>query len=147
MDPFPPVCGEGMAAGERILVFMKRDDFEKLVMRALGKLPAQFLERLQNVEIMVESRPGPRDLASAGLGPGETLFGLYHGIPLPLRDSGYSMTMPDRIVIYQNPLENECTSDEELFMEVQYTLFHEVGHYFGLSEEELGRLHRRHFGS
>jgi len=126
---------------------MKRGDFEELVMRAFHKLPGEFRKRLDNVEIMVEARPGPDDLEAAGLGPDETLFGLYHGIPLTLRNSGYSMTMPERIVIYQEPLEYECDTIDELFREVQYTLFHEVGHYFGLSEEELSRLHRRYFGT
>lgn len=124
---------------------MRRDEFEELVEKAFRSLPAEFAQRLENMEIIVEDRPSRQDLEGLELGPGETLFGLYRGVPLPDRGQGYTLTIPDVIVIYQHPLEWEFGDEERLYKEVRYTLFHEIGHYFGLSEEELAQLYRRSF--
>lgn len=87
--------------------------------------------------IIVEEEPTPEHLAEADLGPGDTLFGLYSGIPLTQRTTEYGMVLPDRITIFRRPLMEWCQTEEELVEEVHRTVLHEVGHYFGLDEKEL----------
>jgi predicted Zn-dependent protease with MMP-like domain len=116
---------------------MTRAAFEALVREAMRAIPRQFRDRMKNVEIVVEDSPSPALLAEMGHEPGDTLFGLYHGTPLTERGWAHGNALPDRIVIYQRPLEAECEDEDELFEEVCLTLIHEAGHYFGLSEEEI----------
>lgn len=87
--------------------------------------------------IIVEEEPSPEHLVEAGLGPGDTLLGLYSGIPLTLRTVDYGMVLPDRILIFRRPILDSCRTEEELMEEVRRTVLHEVGHYFGLDEKEL----------
>lgn len=87
--------------------------------------------------IIVEEEPSPEHLAEAGLGPGDTLLGLYSGIPLTLRTVDYGMVLPDRILIFRRPILDSCRTEEELMEEVRRTVLHEVGHYFGLDEKDL----------
>ena len=114
-----------------------RRRFGILVGRALRRLPARFRDHLANVAVIIEEEPSPEDLAESGLAPGETLFGLYTGIPLTQRTTDYAMVLPDRITIFRRPLLEWCQSEEELVDEVRVTVLHEIGHYFGLSDEEL----------
>ena len=119
---------------------MERDRFRKLVDETLDSLPARLRAQIANVEIVVECRPTAEDLEQAGLLPGDVLLGLYHGIPLPDRSDGYSFALPDKISIYQEPIESICVSDEEVREEVRVTVLHEIGHYFGIGDERLGEL-------
>jgi predicted Zn-dependent protease with MMP-like domain len=116
---------------------MTRAAFEALVREAMRAIPRQFRDRMKNIEIVIEDSPSPELLADMGYEPGETLFGLYHGTPLTERSWAHGNALPDRIVIYQRALEEECADEDELFEEVCLTLIHEAGHYFGLSEEEI----------
>ena len=95
---------------------------------------------MANVNVVVERRPRARNLRDAGLGPGETLFGLYEGVPLIDRTSDYGMVPPDTITIFQEPLEREFRETAELEEEVRRTVLHELAHYFGSTDEELERL-------
>jgi predicted Zn-dependent protease with MMP-like domain len=109
---------------------MDRKRFDRLVEQALERLPAVFREKLTNVAIIVEDLPPPgRDWD--GL-----LLGLFHGVPLTEKSTFYS-TPPDRVYLYQKNIEAVCSSDEEIRREIRDTLLHELGHYFGLSEDEL----------
>ncbi len=119
---------------------MERRRFLRLVGRALAELPSPYREWLANVDVVVERRPGRHHLRNAGLGPGETLFGLYEGVPLTERGSDYGMVLPDKITIFQEPLEREFLADDELVEEVRRTVLHELAHHFGVSDEELERL-------
>lgn len=119
---------------------MQRRRFLRLVRQALADLPSPYREWLENVDVVVERRPRPSQLRSAGLRPGETLFGLYEGVPLTERVSSYGMVLPDKISIFQEPLEREFPDDAELVDEVRRTVLHELAHHFGLSDEELERL-------
>lgn len=119
---------------------MERDKFRGLVDEALDSLPGKLRARIANVEVVVESCPTAEDLEQAGLEPGDVLLGLYHGIPLPDRSDGYSFALPDKISIYQAPIESVCASDDEVREEVRITVLHEIGHYFGIGEERLGEL-------
>src|SRR3712207_6582576 len=93
---------------------MRRRRFEALVREALTTLPPDLRRLMDNVEIVVEDSPTDEDLAAAGLGPDETLFGLYLGVPLTERTSGYTLALPDKIIICQGPLEACCPAWDEL---------------------------------
>jgi predicted Zn-dependent protease with MMP-like domain len=118
---------------------MQRRRFLRLVREALDAIPSPYRDWLDNVDIVVERRPRPHQLRRAGLRPGETLFGLYEGVPLAERE-GYGMVLPDKISIFQEPLEREFFSEAELREEVRRTVLHELAHHFGTSDEELERL-------
>jgi predicted Zn-dependent protease with MMP-like domain len=119
---------------------MQRRRFIRLVQQALADLPSPYRDWLENVDIVVERRPRLHHLREGGLRPGETLFGLYEGVPRTERDSGYGMVLPDKISIFQEPLEQECEDEAELVEEVRRTVLHELAHHFGASDEELERL-------
>jgi len=118
-------------------VVLSRQAFRRLVAEAIASLPPLVLERLQNVEIVVEDRPTLADLRRAGVEPPETLFGLYTGTPLTERGSGYGLVLPDKITLYQRSIEEACRSRREVREQIRTTLMHEIGHHFGLTEEEL----------
>lgn len=107
---------------------------------AYQSLPAAFREKIENVALVVEDWPRQRGKLSARVGKGATLLGLYQGIPRKHRDSGYANVLPDKITIYKGPLLTIARNKQELKALVGEVLFHEVGHYFGLSEEELRRI-------
>jgi predicted Zn-dependent protease with MMP-like domain len=113
---------------------MDRAKFESLVAEALASLPLKFRERIENLAVIVEERP-PRRRSSRA--PGSMLLGLYHGVPLKDRGSYYGNIPPDVIVIYQEPIERISASEDEIKERVREVVFHEVGHYFGLSEKDL----------
>ncbi len=116
---------------------LSRAEFERLVARAVESLPPRFLARLENVDIVVEDEPTDEDLDLAGIEPGGTLLGLYHGVPQSERGSWYGSMLPDRIVIYQRPIEAAARNRREIQREIRITLLHEIGHHFGLGEDEL----------
>lgn len=116
---------------------MDRERFETLVGEALEQLPSEFAEHIENVEIVVEDRPTAIHLEGVGLSPGDTLLGLYVGTSLADRAFGYSGELPDVIYIFQAPIEDICDSEDDVVREVRVTVAHEVGHYFGLSEDEI----------
>jgi predicted Zn-dependent protease with MMP-like domain len=118
---------------------MKRTRFEELVDRAIAGLPKQFLDRLENVAVMVEDRPSAELLERMEIPPDDTLFGLYEGVPLTER--GFEAPLyPDRIWIFQEPIERECLTEDEIEKEVQTTIIHEVAHFFGFDDDELEEL-------
>lgn len=119
---------------------LPRARFERLVLRALRGLPPDFRRRLDNVDVIVERRPSAALLRRAGVGRGHTLLGLYLGIPLTARTAGYSMTLPDRIIIFQEPIEAICSNSRELVTQVRQTVLHELAHHFGIGDERLREL-------
>ncbi|HEY3885572.1 MAG TPA: metallopeptidase family protein [Vicinamibacterales bacterium] len=117
---------------------MTREAFEQLVEDALREIPRRFRKAVRNVAVMVEDEPSPELLRQLGIGRGGTLLGLYHGTPLPERSWDYGNTLPDRISIYQRPIEYASGGDEDKTREcVIETVIHEFGHYFGLNEAEI----------
>jgi len=117
---------------------MNRAEFERLVGEALDRLPERFAKLLDNVVVVVEDEPTEEDLLEAGLDPeNDTLFGLYQGVNLIERGASYGNVLPDRIVIYRLPLLEACRDRAELVREIRDTVIHEVGHFFGVAEEDL----------
>lgn len=111
--------------------------FESLVAAAFDSLPVDFRERVHNVALVVEERPAATLLRKMGLRPGDTLLGLYQGIPLLARGGAYSLVPPDRITLFREPILSRCRTEAEVVREVRATLLHELGHYFGLDDAEL----------
>lgn len=116
---------------------MKRKDFERLVVKALKGLPRAFQDRLDSVVVVVEARPSSRLLRSMGMEPDELLLGLYEGTPLTEYGREADFSLPSKITIFQEPVESVCRSPEEMEEEIRRTVIHEIGHHFGLGEEEL----------
>lgn len=116
---------------------MERRKFEQLAEQAYARIPVRFRRRLHNVVIVIEDEPEAR------IGRGHELLGLYHGLPLTQRGWARYSSLPDRICLYQGPLERAARSESHLKKLVAETLWHEVGHYFGLNEAEIRRMERR----
>jgi predicted Zn-dependent protease with MMP-like domain len=116
---------------------INRREFQELVRRALTELPDEFAAAMRNVAVVVEEEPSAEDLESVGLDPEQDdLYGLYQGVPLPERGPD-APVLPDRIAIYRQPILWDCESREQVVAEVRTTVIHELGHYFGLGEDEL----------
>jgi predicted Zn-dependent protease with MMP-like domain len=115
---------------------MDRPAFEKLVQNSLRRLPRRFKQKMENITIEIENHPSPALLRDMGIESG-TLFGLYQGVPLTEREWNYGNVLPDRIVIYQRPIEAAASSSEGIEEIVRDTVMHEIGHYFGFADDEL----------
>ena len=124
---------------------MERAKFEALVADALRSVPARFRAAMHNLAIVVEDEPSPALLAEMEIDPPDTLFGLYQGTPLTERRWDYGNTLPDRILLFQGPHEREAEDENELVVSIGETLIHEIGHYFGLSEEEIEAIEERYW--
>ena len=112
-------------------------EFDALVSRALDELPESFAALLDNIVVTVEAEPSKEDFESVGLDPErDDLLGLYEGVPMEERGSGYS-ALPDRVVIFRLPILWMCRTEQEVVREVRDTVVHELGHYFGLSDEDM----------
>ena len=125
---------------------MTRQEFRALVEEAIDTIPPRFARHVRNVAIVIEDEPTPDALAEAGIEPPDTVLGLYHGTQLPERGWGYGNTLPDRITLFQRTIEDECEGDEdEIVVAIGETLIHELGHYFGLSEDEIMAIEEQYW--
>lgn len=124
---------------------MTRAKFERLVAEAVRTIPARFRREMKNVAVIVEDEPPPDVLEDLEIEPPDSLFGLYQGTPLPERSWAHGNALPDRISIYQGPIEDACDDDEEIRTCVAETVIHEFGHYFGLSEEEIEEIEEKYW--
>ena len=125
---------------------MTRTRFRALVAEAIDTIPTRFAREVKNVAIVIEDEPSAELLEEMEMGPDEVLFGLYQGTPLPERQWSYGNALPDRITLYQCPIEDECEGDEDcIVMEIGDTLIHELGHYFGMSEDEIMEIEERYW--
>ena len=120
--------------------YMDRKRFEEIVSRSIEDLPEWFAEKLDNIAVVVEDEPPQSVLREMRVSRGATLFGLYRGIPLDKRGFYYGNVLPDRVSIYMGPILRNCADEKEVAETVRETVMHEIGHYFGLSDEELKRL-------
>jgi predicted Zn-dependent protease with MMP-like domain len=123
---------------------MTRAAFEAMAAEALQSIPKSFRRRLENVALIVDDEPSVELLAAMDIEAPDTLFGLYQGTPLTERSWSFGNALPDRITIFQRPIEEACDGDEDaVFEEVCATIIHEAGHYFGLSEDEIEAIEER----
>lgn len=119
---------------------LSRDEFEKLVSKALGELPKKFRDRLENVVVVVEDDPPGEVLRGLAVKFPKRLLGLYQGVPLKHRGMRYGNVLPDQIIIYQRPIEGLARTRGELLRQIRRTVMHEIGHYFGLAESDLREI-------
>ena len=119
---------------------MRRPHFEAIVAQALDGLPADILDAMENLDVVVEDEPDEETREEFGLADDETLYGAYRGVPLV--DRGYSDVplLPDRIVLYQGPLEEDFSRRQDLIEEIRRTVVHEVAHYLGMDEDQIEEL-------
>ena len=111
-----------------------------MVARALSNLPGEFRRRMDNIDVVVQDYPTSRQLAQVRLNHPMSLLGLYQGVPLTRRGGNYNMVLPDKVTIFQKPIERMCHSDEEIVREVRRVVIHEIAHHFGISDADLERL-------
>lgn len=117
---------------------MTREEFEEIAQHAFDSLPETFRHRIENVQIVVEDVPSS-DARSRTRSGKHGLLGLYQGVPLPHRGTSYGMypVGPDKITLFQANIERTCASDKEVERRIVEVLFHELGHYFGMNEQEV----------
>lgn len=119
---------------------MSRKEFQEVVSAALDELPPEFQDAIHNLDIQVRWAPTPEERRRVGLRPGHDLFGIYLGIPITRRSSGYGLVVPDVIVIYQRSHELASRTKQEMIEQARETLLHEIGHYMGIDEDRLREL-------
>jgi predicted Zn-dependent protease with MMP-like domain len=124
---------------------VERRAFDILVADALAGIPSQFREALANLAISVESEPAPSLLREMEIEPPDTLLGLYQGTPLTERGWGHGNTLPDRVLIFQGPHERDADDEDDLVVAIGETLIHEIGHYFGMSEEQIEEIEEKYW--
>jgi len=100
---------------------------------------------MRNIAIVVEDEPSRELLAEMGIEPPDTLLGLYQGTPLTERAWDYGNTLPDRVLIFQGPHERAAEDDDDLVVAIGETLIHEIGHYFGMSEEQIEEIEEHYW--
>jgi predicted Zn-dependent protease with MMP-like domain len=123
-----------------------REQFKALVEEAIDTIPRRFAREVRNVAIVIEDRPTAELLREMEIEPPDTVLGLYQGVPLTERQWTYGNTLPDRITLYPRTIEDECGDDEdEIVVAIGETLIHELGHYFGLSEDEIMEIEDRYW--
>ncbi len=125
---------------------MTRTRFHRLVSEAIDTIPERFAREIKNVAIVVEDWPSPELLDEMEMGPDDVLLGLYQGTPLPERRWDHGNSLPDKITLFQRSIEEDCGGDEdEIVTAIGETLIHELGHYFGMSEDEIMEIEERYW--
>jgi predicted Zn-dependent protease with MMP-like domain len=124
---------------------VERDAFDALVADALRGIPPRFREAMANLAIVVEREPSRSLLMEMEIEPPDTLLGLYQGTPLTERRWDHGNVLPDRILLFQGPLERSSEDEDDLVIAIGETLIHEIGHYFGLSEEEIEDIEQKYW--
>jgi len=119
---------------------LSNKEFDRIVQQAIGRIPEEIRQHLDNILITVQKRPDPEMLEEMGYPPDELLLGVYWGVPLNERSVAEPPLYPDTIYIFKEPLEEMCETQEELEEEIEITVVHEVAHFLGMSEERLAEL-------
>jgi len=109
---------------------------------AVASLPPELADRLDNVDVVVQSWPSPDQLDEVGLRHGESLLGLYEGVPQTMRGRRYGMVIPDKITIFQKPIEAKCRYNADIINEVRKVVLHEIAHHFGIGDARLRQIER-----
>jgi len=127
---------------------LKRDEFEKIVEEGIRAIPEKFLRKLDNVAIVLEDEPTPDQKKKLNISsslktrqslddPDWTLYGLYEGVPQATRGANYTGVLPDKITIFQKPIENEALNERDVKEIVRDTVWHEIAHHFGMDEARV----------
>ena len=125
---------------------MTKEYFRELVEEAIDTIPLKFARQIRNVAIVIEDRPSDDLMDEMDVDEPADLLGLYQGTPLTERGPGYGNVLPDRITLFQGAIEQECANDEdEIVVAIGETLIHELGHYFGMSEEQIMDIEERYW--
>jgi predicted Zn-dependent protease with MMP-like domain len=119
---------------------MDTERFEQLVAQAIESLPDEFMERLENVDIVIADEPSSAQRKRSELPKNETLLGLYEGVPLTERSSNYGFVVPDKITIFQKCIESSFRSDARIVKEIRRVVLHEIAHHFGIDDDRLDEL-------
>jgi predicted Zn-dependent protease with MMP-like domain len=119
------------------------EEFEELVREGIRAIPQEFLDKLENVDIIVEENPTLEQIEKLKIRNNYVLFGLYEGIPKTKRSSGYSQVLPDKITIFKNPIENFSKNKEEIKQIIKNTVWHEFAHHFGMDEDRVRKAEIR----
>jgi predicted Zn-dependent protease with MMP-like domain len=122
-----------------------RAEFERHVAEALASIPRRFRKAMQNIAIVVEDEPSPDLMEEMEIEPPDTLLGLYQGTPLTERSWSHGNALPDRVLIFQGPHERESEDEDDLIVCIAETLIHEIGHYFGMSEEQIEEIEEKYW--
>jgi len=139
----PSWCANAAAQPGRSQVERKR--FEQLVAEALASVPRRFRDAMKNIAIVVEDEPSSELLDDMDIEPPDTLLGLYPGTALTEQTWYYGNALPDRVLIFQGPHERDAEDEDDLVVAIGETLIHEIGHYFGLSEEEIQEIEEKYW--
>lgn len=124
---------------------MTRARFEQLVGEAVGRIPRRFREAMRNIAIVIEDEPSTVLLDELDIEPPDSLYGLYEGTPITERHWDDGNRLPDRVTLFQRVMEEDAEDDDEVGVMIEETLIHEVGHYFGLSEEEIEAIEEQYW--
>jgi predicted Zn-dependent protease with MMP-like domain len=124
------------------MIFISREKFEELVKRGIKAIPERFLEKLDNVDIVIEDEPIEAQIKKLKLGKNSKLFGLYEGVPQTKRGF-YSGVLPDKITIFKKTFEEICSSEDEIKKRVGQTVWHEIAHHFGMDEERVRKMEKK----
>ena len=125
------------------MIDISDEEFEKLIAEAMDAIPEQYARNMKNVGITWDSEPSPEQRQKLKLRGDQQLFGLYEGIPLTKRNSGYNLVLPDKITIFKHPMVDMFYDKPNLTKQVRQTLWHEVAHHFGLDHQRIEELEKR----
>jgi len=122
---------------------LDRGEFEKIVRSGIKAIPEKFLQKLKNVAIVVEDEPTPAQKHKLNIHLDWTLFGLYEGVPQLERGANYNAVLPDKITIFQNPIEEAAQDENDIKEIVKNTIWHEIAHHFGMNEARVRQVETR----
>lgn len=120
------------------------EDFARLIEQAIDALPEEYIQRLDNVAIVYADEPTPEQRRKLKLGCGQSLYGLYEGIPRISRGAGYNFVLPDKITIFKNPMIKDAPDIESLKKQVLRTVWHEIAHHYGLGHDRIHELEKKY---
>lgn len=126
---------------------MTKDEFRQQVEDALESIPKHFRDAMQNIAIVIEDEPTDAHMEDIGLDPEDTLLGLYEGTPLTERQWDDGNRLPDKITLFQHVIEDASEDDDDVVVAIGETLIHEIGHYFGMSEDEIQAIEEDYWRS